>query len=139
MNWKESYADTCAELQILRLREKEVKRRVELAYKYTVIGSMPSSGPYVHISLDKGLEKIEREQHELECIREEIDRVQKMKNDMDVEIAKFTGLENMIQSRRLAGKKYKEIAMELGYSESHIRTYCYKRGYKKDTQSTNAS
>src|ERR1041384_2726481 len=111
MNWTQSYNDTCAELQILRIRESEIKRRVELAYKYTVKGSMPSSGPYVHISLDKGLEKIEQEQNELNMIREEIDRVEEAKQEMEKHMQQFTGLANVIKCKRMEGKSYDMIGL----------------------------
>lgn len=139
MNWTQSYSDTCAELQILRIRESEIKRRVELAYKYTVKGSMPSSGPYVHISLDKGLEKIEQEQHDLNMIRDEIDRIEAIKHEMEKHMQQFTGLANVIQCKRMEGKSYDVIGLELGYSGGYLRKYMSKRGNKEVTQSASAS
>jgi len=139
MNWKESYNDICSELRIVQIHEMEIRRRVELAHDVLFSGKMPSSGDYVHIPLDKGLEKYLTVVSELEEAQAETDRLQKIKNDMESEMVKFTGLANVIQCKRIEGKPYKVIAAELGYSEAHIRNYLYKRGCKKDAESAKAS
>lgn len=138
MNWKESYNDICAELRIVQIHEMEIRRRVELAHGVMVAGKMPSSGDYVHISLDKGLEKYLAVVSELEAAQAETDRLQKIKNEIEAEMVKFTGLANVVMCKRIEGKTYKEIAVELGYSESHIRNHMSKK-YKHSTESNLAS
>jgi hypothetical protein len=139
MNWKESYNDICAELRIVQIHEMEIRRRVELAHGVMVAGKMPSSGDYVHISLDKGLEKYLAVVSELEAAQAETDRLQKIKDEMESELAKFTGLTYVIQCKRIEGKSYKVIAAELGYSEGYLRRHMSESGNKQVTQSAKAS
>jgi hypothetical protein len=138
MNWKESYTDTCNELRILQLHEMEIRRRVELAHKVLISGEAPSSGPYVHISLDKGVEGYNKAVADLESIQEEVDRVEAIKLQMEQYMQQFTGLANVVKCKRLEGKSYDQIGMELGYSGGYLRKYM-SQGNKAVTQSTNVS
>lgn len=143
MNWKESYNDICSELRILQLHEIEVRRRVEIAHKVLFTGEAKSSGDYCHIPLDMGIEKYNAAVVELETIQAEVDRMQKVKNEIESEMMKFTGLANVIQCKRIIeGKTYKELEKELGYSESYMRLIVHrnsKNDNKVITQSTKAS
>ncbi|MNC09889.1 hypothetical protein D3C75_575200 [compost metagenome] len=141
MNWKESYNDICSELRILQLHEIEVRRRVQIAHKVLFTGEMPSS-VYCHVPLDMGIEKYNSAVTELEAIQAEVDRMQKVKDEIESEMMKFTGLANVIQCKRIVeGKTYKELEKELGYSESYMRLIVHrsKNDNKVITQSTKAS
>ncbi|KWX71608.1 hypothetical protein AMQ84_27180 [Paenibacillus riograndensis] len=138
MNWKESYNDTVNELRILQIREMEIRRRVEMAHKVIFSGEIPSSGSYVHIPLDKGIDWYNKAVGELEEIQAEVDRVNGIKLEMERYMNRFTGLANVIQCKRMEGKTYKEIAIEMGYSESHIRNHMSKK-YKHSTEKDIAS
>lgn len=139
MDWSQSYEDTCAELRILQLREMEVRRMVELAHKVIVTGEAPSSGDYVHISLDKGIERYNQAVDELDKIQAEVDAKESIKLEMEKAMEQFTGLEHVVKCKVLQGKSYKVIAEELGYGYQYIRNYMSKRGYKKGTISPKAS
>lgn len=138
MNWKESYNDICAELRIVQIHEMEIRRRVELAHDVLFSGKIQSSGDYCHIPLDKGIEKYNAAVKELDAAQAETNRLQKIKNEIEAEMVKFTGLANVVMCKRIEGKTYKEIAIELGYSESHIRNHMSKK-YKHSTESDLAS
>ncbi|MNM07345.1 hypothetical protein D3C81_173870 [compost metagenome] len=139
MNWKESYNDICTELRIVQIHEMEIRRRVELAHDMLFSGKIQSSGDYCHIPLDKGIEKYNAEVKELDVAQAETNRLQKIKNDMEAEMVKFTGLANVIQCKRIEGKSYKVIAAELGYSEGYLRRHMSESGNKQVTQSAKAS
>lgn len=139
MNWTQSYSDTSNELRILQIREMEVRRRVEMAHKVIVKGEIPSSGSYVHIPLDKGIDWYNKAVSELEEIQAEVDRVQNIKAEMESHMNQFSGLEYVIESKRLDGKNYNQIAEELGYSPQYLRNFMSKRCYKHVTQSASAS
>lgn len=139
MNWTQSYNDTCNELRILQIREMEVRRRVEMAHKVIVKGEIPSSGSYVHIPLDKGIDWYNKAVLELEEMQVEVDRVHTIKVEMERHMNQFTGLAHVIQCKRIEGKTYRDMAPELGYSEGYLRRYMSKRGNKEVTQSASAS
>ncbi len=139
MEWKDSYNDTVNELRILQIREMEIRRRVEMAHKVIFKGEVPSSGSYVHIPLDKGIDWYNKAVDDLKEIQAEVDRVESIKLEMEVHMNQFTGLANVIQCKRMEGKSYDMIGIELGYSGGYLRKYMSKRGNKEVTQSTNAS
>jgi hypothetical protein len=143
MNWKESYNDIKSELRILQLHEIEVRRRVQIAHKVLFTGEVKSSGDYCHIPLDMGIEMYNAAVVELEAIQAEVDRMQKVVNEIESEMMKFTGLANVIQYKRIVeGKTYKELEKDLGYSESYMRLIVHrnsKNDNKVITQSTKAS
>jgi transposase len=58
---------------------------------------------------------------------------------MEAEMMKFNGLANVIQSKRMQGMNYYEIAEELGYSYHYIRNYMSKKGCKEGATSAKAS
>lgn len=139
MNWKESYNDTVAELRILQIRELEIRRRVEMAHKVIFSGEIPSSGSYVHIPLDRGIEWYNKAVVELEEMQAEVDRLKDVKNEMEQYAAQFEGLANVVMYKRIIeNKTYRQIAPELGYSESYLRKQVMERN-KDGTQSTKAS
>ena len=138
MNWKESYADTCAELQMMKLREFELRKRWESAHKAMKEGKMPSS-IYCHIDLVKGLELYNVAAEKLnECV-DEVQRLEGIKRQYESYMDQFTGLANVIQSKRIQGMNYYQIADELGYSYHYIRNYMSKRGCKEGAESKKAS
>lgn len=139
MEWNDSYNDTVNELRILVIREAEIRRRVEMAHKVIIRGEIPSSGSYVHIPLDKGIEWYNKAAVELEDIQAEVDRVNGIKLEMEKYMNQFTGLAHVIQCKRMEGKSYNDIAVEIGYSQQYLRNFMSKRGYKDVTQSANAS
>ncbi|MEK4108135.1 hypothetical protein NST28_29130 [Paenibacillus sp. FSL R10-2791] len=139
MSWKESYNDICSELRIVQIHRMEIERRFDLVKRVVWSGSVPSSGGYCHIPLDKGLEKYDEVVAEYREVEEEVARLLSVKNAMEAEMNKFNGLANVIQSKRMQGMNYYQIADELGYSYHYIRNYMSKRGCKEGAQSTKAS
>lgn len=138
MNWTQSYNDTCNELRILQIREMEVRRRVEMAHKVIVKGEIPSSGSYVHIPLDKGIDWYNKAVAELTEMQEEVDRMNSIKIEMERYMNQFEGINYVVQCKRLEGKSSKQISVETGYSEGYVRKLMMKRN-KEGTQSAKAS
>ena len=137
MNWKESYADTCAELQMMKLREFELRKQWEAAHKAMKEGKMPSS-IYCHIDLVKGLELYNVAADKLnECV-DEVQRLEAIKRQYESYMDQFTGLDNVILSKRAQGYSLKEIAAFTGHSYGYIRNKMAKHD-KEVTQSTKAS
>lgn len=143
MNWKESYTDIKAMLRIQQLYEIEARKRMEKAYEVIWAGEIPSSGSYVHIPVDRGIELYNVEVNELREVQEEIERLQFILTEMEKEMSKFTGLANVIQYKRIVeGKTYKELEQELGYDEAYMRLLVHrssKNDNKMITHSTKAS
>jgi hypothetical protein len=139
MNWKESYNDICSELRIVQIHQMEIQRRFDIVKRVMWSGSIPSSGGYCHIPLDKGLEKYDDIVAEYREIEEEITRLLSVKAAMESEMLKFNGLANVIQSKRMQGLNYYQIAEELGYSYHYIRNYMSKKGCKEGATSAKAS
>jgi len=136
MDWSKGYTDTCAELRILEIREMELRRRVEIAHKVIVTGEAPSSGDYCHIPLDKGIERYNKAVDELTEFQTEVDRMKGIKVQMEDAMAKCTDLGNRIKYERLVnGKTYKQLALEMGYTEQYLRVYNSRRVNKQSTQS----
>lgn len=138
MNWKESYNDICSELRIMQIQKMEISRRVEMAHRVVVSGSIPSSGGYCHIPLDKGLEKYDEVVAGYREVETEITRLLSVKSAMEAEMVKFTGLAYVVQCKRLEGKGYKQIGMETGHSEAYLRKLI-SEGNKEVTHSAKAS
>lgn len=140
MNWKDSYNDICAELRIVQLHEMEMRRRVEKAHTVMFSGEMPSSGSYCHLPLDKAIEHFNTAVVDLNEIQGEVDRLQGIKIQMEDTMGIFTGLRNrIVYERTVNGKKYKEIADEMGYSVGHLRATISRKRNKDATHSTNVS
>lgn len=140
MDWSESYNDICAQLRIVQIHEMEVRRRVEQAHTVMVTGEMPSSGSYCHLPLDKAITHYNHAVDALNAVQGEVDRLSGIKREMEQAMGGFTGLRNrIIYERKANGKKYKEIAEELGYTPQYLREVASRRTYKQPTQSTNAS
>ncbi|MEK4882577.1 MULTISPECIES: hypothetical protein [Paenibacillus] len=138
MKWQDSYNDTVSELRIMQIREMEIRRRVDMAHAVLFSGGMPSS-IYCHIPLDKGIEKYNAAIDELELIQAEVDHLQEVKNEMEQYAAQFEGLANVVIYKQIIeNKTYRQMAPELGYSESYLRKQVMKRN-KEGTQTTKAS
>jgi hypothetical protein len=138
MKWQDSYNDTVSELRILQIREMEIRRRVEMAHNVMTSGSIPSSGSYVHIPFDKGVDWYNKAVAELDEIQAEVDRMNGIKVEMERYMNQFEGIEYVVQCKRLEGKGSKQISAETGYSESYVRKLMMKRN-KEGTQSAKAS
>jgi hypothetical protein len=139
MSWKESYNDICSELRIVQIHEMEIRRRVDIAHGVLFSGKMASTGNYCHIPLDKGIEKYNAAVSELEIVQAEVERLNSVKIEMEKHMAQFEGLANVVMYKRIMeNKTNKQVAMELGYSESHIRNVLSKK-YKDSTESAKAS
>jgi exonuclease VII small subunit len=123
MDWKQSYSDISAELSILHLHELELRKRWEKARQAMDEHILP---------LDKALEYYNRAAEILTAHVEECERVEAIKREMESHMSKFNTLPNVIKSKRLQGMSYKQIAIETGYSESHIRNTICKE-YKHST------
>lgn len=120
MNWKESYNDICAELQMMKLREFELRKQWEAAQKAVKEGKLPSS-IYCHIDLVKGLELYDKAAEKLnECV-DEVMRLEGIKRQYESYMDQFTGLDNVILSKRAQGYSLKEIAAHTGHSYGYIR------------------
>lgn len=140
MDWSESYNDICSQLRIVQIHEMEVRRRVEQAHAVMVTGEMPSSGSYCHLPLDKAITYYNHAVDALNEVQGEVDRLNAIKREMEQAMGGFTGLRNrIIYERKANGKRYKEIASEMGYTEAYLRQVASERTHKKRTQSTNAS
>lgn len=140
MNWQESYADICTSLRLEQIYEMEVRRRVENAHAVMLSGEMPSSGSYCHLPLDKAIVQYNYAVSDLEKVQAEVDRLTGVKREMEEVMGGFTGLRNrIVYERAVNGKKYKEIADEMGYAETYLRQVASKRTHKKHTESTNVS
>lgn len=137
MNWKESYNDICSELQMMKLWELKLRKQWEAAQKAVVEGKMPSS-IYCHIDLVKGLEFYNVAADKLnECV-DEVRRLEAIKRQYESYMDQFTGLDNVILSKRAQGYSLKEIAAITGHSYGYIRNKMAKHD-KVVTQSTKAS
>lgn len=137
MDWKQSYNDTKIELQMMQLREFELRKRWEAAYKYMEEGKMPSS-VYCHIPLDKGLEVLDKAAAEHNAAVEETQRLEAIIAQMELYMNQFTNIENVIKYKRLQGMSYKQIAVDTGYSEGYLRNKMVKSD-KRMTHNTNVS
>lgn len=129
MDWKQSYNDICAELSILHLHELELRKRWEKARQAMDEHVLP---------LDKALEYYNTAAEILNEHVEECERVEAIKGEMESHMSKFDTLPNVIKSKRLQGMSYKQIAIETGYSEGHLRNMMAKSD-KVITQNTNVS
>lgn len=129
MDWKQSYNDICAELSILHLHELELRKRWEKARQAMDEHVLP---------LDKALEYYNTAAEILNQHVEECERVEAIKGEMESHMSKFDTLPNVIKSKRLQGMSYKQIAIETGYSEGHLRNMMAKSD-KVITQNTNVS
>jgi hypothetical protein len=137
MNWKESYNDICAELQMMKLREFELRKQWEAAQKAVKEGKLPSS-IYCHIDLVKGLELYDKAAEKLnECV-DEVMRLEGIKRQYESYMDQFTGLSNVILSKQAQGYSLKEIAAYTGHSYGHIRNLAAKHD-KVVTTSAKAS
>lgn len=129
MDWKQSYNDICAELSILHLHELELRKRWEKARQAMDEHVLP---------LDKALEYYNTAAEILNKHVEECERVEAIKREMERYMNQFDTLPNVIKSKRIQGMSYKQIAIETGYSEGHLRNMMAKSD-KVITQNTNVS
>jgi DNA-directed RNA polymerase specialized sigma24 family protein len=118
-----AYQDTAIELKVLELREKELRKRVELAHAVLTTGKAPSSGrDFCHVPMDRAIETYNREVDALREAQEAVDSKREVLRQMDEQLSKFTGLAHQIAYLRMVrGMKLVDIAEELGYSYSNIR------------------
>lgn len=136
MKWTDTYQDICAQLQTMQQGEQHYRRVVEEYHAVIVEGKAKSSSRYFcHVPLDKAIENYNVAVDKLAAIQEEVDRLDNIKQSMDKIINGFDNLTNRIAAGRLQGKRYKDMELELGYSEHALRKHMCRHRHTLGTES----
>jgi len=139
--WLEGYQDICNELELIKIYENDLRKRVEMAHKVVVSGEMQSDAHYVHIPLDKSLDQYKKV---VDKYREVVDRVNELtdvKVQMELYIEKFEGLtQQVVYKRAIESKSLPLIASELHISYDYVARILSRnkvkigRKYKSNTK-----
>lgn len=124
MDWKGSYQDTQEELEIARLREKELVHRVNAFCRVVHEGTIQSSGNTCHVPLDKSLQWYNKAVDDLTAIQHEITRLGTLLRDIETRISRLKGnYYRVTYLKHIKGYENWRIAETLGIEECTVRKY----------------
>lgn len=130
--WLEGYQDVCNELELMKIYEIDLRKRVEIAHKVVVSGEMQSDAHYVHIPLDKSIEWYNDIVDKYRKVVDRVNEITSVKVQMERHVDGFTGnVYKMAYMRVIEGKSIDEIANNLHLSYHHVASSLSRNKVKK--------
>jgi len=120
MNALENYYDLCTELKRIELDIERVDSDMDFWFGKTdlMLGSLGAN----KFGSKEAIERIEYFHNKKHSLLKRLEHYQEMKSDYEKALGELTNLEKKIAVMRVVkNMTLKEIAMNLKYSESHIR------------------
>lgn len=126
MEWRQTYNDLTEEISALEHRATELSDQLELAYQMCYDGKMPGDS-FSRIPLDKALETYDSVKLKLQQVTGWLERKREAQADMEKCLDRMESLENKVAYRRAAMRQsYRQIAVDLGYTEGYVRNVHYR-------------
>jgi DNA-directed RNA polymerase specialized sigma subunit len=121
MEWKQTYNDLCAEIDILQLRLVDLENEFKVAHRTVWTGCAPGEN-HARVPLDKSLMQYDEIKTKLQEVESTLRRKERIRDEMERRMSQFQGLEYKVAYMRdIQGKRLQQIADELGLSLLYIQ------------------